>query len=1136
MRHLFVPLALLALLPALLALPPAGQPSTAAELAQSNARVPILAINTGLQMNEGGTITVTSATLQLVDQDSTADQLTYRITRLPANGVLRREGLALAQGATFTQADINAGRLVYTHDGTEAGGDSFAFVAADGPRPLVQRVSLSSTGQQGNGDSSSPALSADGRYVAFASAASNLVSGDTNSATDIFVHDRATGQTSRVSISSGSQQGNGSSIEPALSADGEVVAFSSSASNLVPGDTNNNSDVFVHDRASDQTSRVSVSSTGTQGQGGSTNPALSADGRIVAFEADASNANLVPGDTNGELDIMAHDRVSGLTTRVSVNSSNQQSNGFSLNPALSGAGKYVAFESGADNLVANDTNIDGDVFVRDRFSGQTERVSVSSSGGQGNRFSAFPSLSDDGQIVAFFSFASNLVADDTNDDADVFVHDRTSGRTERVSVSSSGDQGNGDSNFADLSGNGRYVAFSSSANNLVPDDSNNEIDVLVRDRLTGQTSRVSVSSGGAQSEGGRSVNPALSEAGTIVAYESDATNLVAGDTNGDSDIFVYDQGLAGEVTISLSSDNDPPEVSLFDDVTLIRDSEPITIPFAIDDAESGSSGLNVGIGTTNPDLFAGSGPQIGGQDGNRSLTFAPSAGSTGSAIVSVNVGDGLSSTTREFTVTVIDPPSSSQPTWLALLYFAADDLPPDQPAAAGLTPPALDALSRLEIMPYNPDVRIIALFDGDAADDSLLLIREADAWVAPSTPPFWFSDELDSGAVATLRSFTAWGRRQFPGAEYTFLAVVDHGGGWAPDEGSVGQPRGRQMAAAGGWTGVSLDASARNGGGSSLSTRETGEIFAGAEPIDVLFYDACLMGMLESAYEIQPFVDYFVAGQSILWSQLPYEHYLDAANLNATTTPAQFAEQLVNGYNPDGPSDEPYALAAWNLQQLAGDTGLAARLNDLADALLAAYTADPTATEAAIRNAYAASQKFDYDANFVQDPTDGYIDLADFAEKLASNSSLDASLRLAATAVEISVDTTILASKTVEGTPRGAVDPWLFGGARGVAIYAPLGERDCRPSGRPLSSGADLAIAPCVAPANAAAGALQIEPQLPYYANPNQLRFSRDAPAWPELLLQLDSGTPNRDPSRQGPATPNQGRTGARVFLPQVTQ
>ena len=257
--------------------------------------------------------------------------------------------------------------------------------------------------------------------MVFYSSASNLVSGDTNGWSDIFVHDRQTGQTTRVSVASDGTQGNSASDKPSISSDGRYVAFKSTATNLVSGDTNGFIDVFVHDRQTGQTTRVSLASDSTQGNGDSYSPSISADGRYVAFRSSASN--LVSGDTNGTSDIFVHDRQGGGTTRVSVASDGTQGNGDSYSPSISADGRYVAFMSAASNLVSGDTCC-SDIFVHDRQSGQTTRVSVASDGAQGNNHSWYPSISADGRYVAFHSYASNLVSGDTNSAPDVFVHDR----------------------------------------------------------------------------------------------------------------------------------------------------------------------------------------------------------------------------------------------------------------------------------------------------------------------------------------------------------------------------------------------------------------------------------------------------------------------------------------------------------------------------------------------------------------------------------------------------------------------------------------------------------------------------------------------------------------------------------------
>jgi Tol biopolymer transport system component len=280
-------------------------------------------------------------------------------------------------------------------------------------------VSLGPDGVQSNGDSDRQVVSADGRFVAFLSTASNLVPGDTNGEPDVFVHDRRTGSTRRVSVGTGGAQGNSVSDNPAISADGRFVAFASYASNLVRGDGNDDQDVFVRDRQAGTTARVSLGPGGAQGDFYSDNPALSANGRFVAFESGASN--LVPGDSNGVLDVFVRDRQTGTTRRVSLGAAGAQGDEFSFGPAISADGRFVAFASVATNLVPGDTNGEADVFVRDRKAGTTRRVSFGLGSAQGNGESYAPALSADGRLVAFLSRATNLVPGDTNGVQDVFV-------------------------------------------------------------------------------------------------------------------------------------------------------------------------------------------------------------------------------------------------------------------------------------------------------------------------------------------------------------------------------------------------------------------------------------------------------------------------------------------------------------------------------------------------------------------------------------------------------------------------------------------------------------------------------------------------------------------------------------------
>jgi Tol biopolymer transport system component len=355
-------------------------------------------------------------------------------------------------------------------------------------------VSVSSNGTKGNRDSGQAFVSDSGRYVVFASHATNLVPGDPGFVSQqVYVRDLQTGTTERVSVNDAGERANGFSDAGNISADGRFVVFVSSASNLVPGDTNGASDIFVRDRQTGTTRRATVSSKGRQAEGplGAVSPVISSDGRYVVFAS--SSTDLVKKDANGAVqDIFLHDLQTGETELVSLSSAGVQGTSESQSPSVSADGRYVAFSSRSANLVEPDANgSDHDVFVRDRQTGTTERVSVSSDDVQGQNppgglfpaDSAKPWISPDGRFVSFQSQASNLVPDDTNSSAfnDAFLRDRQAGTTIRVSVSTTGEQGNNTSINSSVSADGHRVLFTSFANNLATADINGTADVFLRD-------------------------------------------------------------------------------------------------------------------------------------------------------------------------------------------------------------------------------------------------------------------------------------------------------------------------------------------------------------------------------------------------------------------------------------------------------------------------------------------------------------------------------------------------------------------------------------------------------------------------------------------------------------------------------
>ncbi len=419
-------------------------------------------------------------------------------------------------------------------------------VAASANGQDVTRVNVSSNGDEATDLSGDVAMSSDGRYVAFSSYASNLVAGDTNFASDVFVHDRVTGQTTRVSVDSAGNQANGFSNGAAISSDGRFVAFYSDATNLVPGDTGGHNDAFVHDTLTGTTTRVSVDSGGNAGNDQSYGGlSLSADGQLVAFES--WSTNLVAGDTNGWPDIFVHDLATGTTARANVASDGTQANQFCTRPVLSADGLLLVFWTQADNLVPGDTNGFQDILVRDLVAGTTIRVNVDSSGAQADHTSddiGFGFSADD-RLVFFASLATNLAPGDTNQEWDVFVHDIVSGVTERVSFADDESEADNACFGPSITPDGNQIAFFSYADNLVTGDVNGAIDVFVRDRAAGTTQMMTISCAG--NFGNRdSYRPVISADGTLVAFLSDADTLVHGDTNGFTDVFVTDRTVVPE--------------------------------------------------------------------------------------------------------------------------------------------------------------------------------------------------------------------------------------------------------------------------------------------------------------------------------------------------------------------------------------------------------------------------------------------------------------------------------------------------------------------------------------------------------------------------------------------------------------
>jgi hypothetical protein len=407
--------------------------------------------------------------------------------------------------------------------------------AVVGAAAKTKRASVKNNGAQSNGAVSFlPALSGNGRFVVFRSNATNLVSNDGNGVDDLFVRDFKKGKTRRVSLGTGGVEPDAFSTQSSISDDGRFLVFRSSATNIGGGSSNGQADIFLRDRKRKKTRLISKSNSGIPSNSASFEPKISANGRYVTYYT--IGQTIVPNDTNGsQTDVLVYDRVTKKTSRVSKNSAGVQGDLNSSLPDISGDGRFVVFGSESENLVGRDNNGFKDIFIHDRKKKKTKLISMHSNGSQTNGDSSRPTVSANGRFVAFQSLASNLVGGDDNGHRDVFVHDRKTKKTKRVSISSKGVEGDIGGNTPSVSNDGRYIAFASPSKTLVNGDTNNNTDVFVRDRIKKKTKRVGLLRNGSQIPFG-ALNVAISGDGRFVSFTS-SFNIGSQDTNNANDAF-----------------------------------------------------------------------------------------------------------------------------------------------------------------------------------------------------------------------------------------------------------------------------------------------------------------------------------------------------------------------------------------------------------------------------------------------------------------------------------------------------------------------------------------------------------------------------------------------------------------------
>ena len=405
--------------------------------------------------------------------------------------------------------------------------------AASGPQTV--RVSVDRLGFERKHPSWNPDISADGGAIAYETLAADY-NGDRVPKADVFVYDLGEGETDWVSANPLGLPGNGSSGEPSISADGRLVAFWSSSTDLGPEDGDGYGAIFVRDRVTRSLQRISDRAFGKSRLSSTYSPSLSGSGRYVAFASSSEQPN-----TLYRSDVHLYDRQTGAVELVAAGQGTGERADV-RSPAISPDGGFVGFDS-YSRLARADRNQWSDVFVRDRARGTITRVSVASGerGGNGNSWGG--AVSAGGRFVAFTSAASNLVPGDENRAPDVFVRDRAAGTTRCVSVDSSGKPAGGRSDGASISPGGRYVSFTSDAADLVRGDTNGYSDVFVRDLEAGRTRRVSISTRRAEGDGPSEGvlgwhQSAIARDARFVAFPSLASNLAPDDTNDAVDIFV----------------------------------------------------------------------------------------------------------------------------------------------------------------------------------------------------------------------------------------------------------------------------------------------------------------------------------------------------------------------------------------------------------------------------------------------------------------------------------------------------------------------------------------------------------------------------------------------------------------------
>ena len=496
-----------------------------------------LVTNTRITTQVGMPVVITAEYLQISDGISDSEDLVFTLAQLPANGRLRFDGQDLQENDTFTQADIEAGRIVYLSDSNAGGPDAFGFTFSSPTEPAIERVSVGTGRIQANRASYDADMTADGRQVVFSTRATNFGTEDPQEYDQIYVHDRLTGETVHISKTQDGHPGKGYPRSPFISATGDFVTYSSNAPNLtsVPRPTGSSEEAYLYDRTKNLTEMMWVDQSNFPPNWVTIFPTISEDGQFLALWSAGYQFDSV----------WLLNRSTGQYICASWNASTQVC-GHGTLPVISGNGQWVAFISG-DQLVPEDQNQTTDAYLFDVANGSLVLASCTPQGNSGNQAvldNRTPSISADGRFVSYASLASDLVANDLNEGPDFFVFDRLGGKNELVTVNNKGEQADFENftQWADtttISGDGRYIAFYSNAKNLDLWDSNGKVDLFVRDRQAGTTRRILIPrKPGATQDAFDKFTLEITDDGNSLLFTSDADWLVAGDTNGMKDVFL----------------------------------------------------------------------------------------------------------------------------------------------------------------------------------------------------------------------------------------------------------------------------------------------------------------------------------------------------------------------------------------------------------------------------------------------------------------------------------------------------------------------------------------------------------------------------------------------------------------------